>query len=120
MQIHNLFAYIDPATTAIILQVLVGFFVAFGLVFAIWWRKITTWIRSLFVRKGKKDETQAKGHIIVWGDRTEAEVISEIEKLNEEDIYEITVMVKEITPEFERLSFKYGVEFEVEKEETAE
>ena len=34
--------YIDPASTALIWQVLAGIFISLGVVFGVFWRKITT------------------------------------------------------------------------------
>ena len=56
----NLMAYVDPATTALIWQILAGVFISLGVVFAIWWRKITTFFKSIWVkvfRRGQDTET---------------------------------------------------------------
>jgi hypothetical protein len=53
----NLLGYIDPATTAIIWQVLAGVLITMGVVFGIWWRKITTFFRGVWVKVLGKKET---------------------------------------------------------------
>ena len=53
--------YIDPASTALIWQILAGIFISLGVVFGIFWRKITTFFKSLWVkmfRKNKKNEAE--------------------------------------------------------------
>ena len=108
----NMLAYIDPATTAIIWQVAVGLFVAFSLVLAIWWRRISTFVKGLFVSKKRNPAVESDNHVIVYESQTLQELESEIESLNEQEIYDITIKVGEIKPEFEYLMDKYGVEFE--------
>jgi len=58
----NLMGYIDPASTALIWQILAGVFITLGVVFSIWWRKITTFIKSIWVKifGGKKKKAEEK------------------------------------------------------------
>ena len=57
----NLLGYIDPASTALIWQILAGVFITIGVVFAIWWRKITTFFKSILVKIfGKKKKGVGK------------------------------------------------------------
>lgn len=57
---HSLL-YIDPASTAIIWQVLAGIFITFGVVLSIWWTKISTFFKKLWVKMfgGKKKANTA-------------------------------------------------------------
>jgi len=53
--------YIDPASTALIWQVLAGIFISLGVVFGVFWKKITTFFKSLWVklfRKNKNNEAE--------------------------------------------------------------
>jgi hypothetical protein len=57
--VFDLFCYIDPASTAIIWQVLAGVFIALSVALGIWWRKISVFIKKVWVKlfgKGKKVE----------------------------------------------------------------
>lgn len=49
-EIINQLLYIDPASTAIIWQVLAGIFITFGVVLSIWWTKISTFVKKLWVK----------------------------------------------------------------------
>lgn len=55
-------AYIDPASTALVWQILAGVFITIGVVFAVWWKKITTFFRSIWVKifGGKKKDSTDK------------------------------------------------------------
>ena len=57
----NLMAYIDPASTALIWQILAGVFITLGVVLGIWWTKITTFIKTVWVKifGGKKKDGKA-------------------------------------------------------------
>ena len=50
--------YIDPASTALIWQVLAGIFISLGVVFGVFWRKITTFFKSLWVKLFRKNKNQ--------------------------------------------------------------
>ena len=39
-------AYIDPATTSYLLQIIAGVFIACGATVAVFWRKITFWFKK--------------------------------------------------------------------------
>lgn len=61
----NQILYIDPASTAIIWQIIAGIFIALGAILGIWWKKITTFIKSSWVKmfgskKKKEDELKDK------------------------------------------------------------
>ena len=50
-------AYIDPATTSYIIQIVAGVFIALGATVAIFWRKISFWFKKRkAIRAGKKKE----------------------------------------------------------------
>lgn len=59
----NLMSYIDPGTTALIWQIVAGVLIAMGVVIGIWWRKVKTFFKSVWVKIfGKKknvDETDS-------------------------------------------------------------
>lgn len=69
----NLFGYIDPASTALIWQILAGVFITMGVVLGIWWTKITTFLRTVWVKifGGKRKESASKA---------EAEASEEVEE----------------------------------------
>ena len=50
--------YIDPASTALIWQVLAGIFISLGVVFGVFWRKISTFFKSLWVKLFRKNQNQ--------------------------------------------------------------
>ena len=50
--------YIDPASTALIWQVLAGIFISLGVVFGVFWRKITTFFKSVWVKLFRKNKNQ--------------------------------------------------------------
>lgn len=50
--------YIDPASTALIWQVLAGVFISLGVVFGVFWRKISTFFKSLWVKLFRKNKNQ--------------------------------------------------------------
>jgi len=59
MSLTQLLNYVDPATTALIWQITAGVFISLAVVFAIWWRKITTFFKSIWVkifRRGSREE----------------------------------------------------------------
>lgn len=59
---RDLMAYIDPATTALIWQILAGFFITMGVVLGIWWTKISTFFASVWVKIfGKKKKKKSEG-----------------------------------------------------------
>lgn len=58
MHITNLLNYIDPATTALVWQILAGVFITLGVVFVAFWRKITTFFKGLWVKVFKKKENK--------------------------------------------------------------
>ena len=68
------------------------------------------------MRKSRQQKPECNSHNVVWGERGINEVEAEIEKLNEDGVRDITITVKEMKPEYERLAFKYGVEFITEEE----
>ena len=52
-------AYIDPATTSYIIQIVAGVFIALGATVAIFWRKISFWFKkkkAMRARKKKEKE----------------------------------------------------------------
>jgi hypothetical protein len=61
----NLLGYIDPGSTALIWQILAGVFVSIGVVFSIWWRKICTFFKGIWVK--------------IFGGKKKARVVSEAE-----------------------------------------
>ena len=75
----NLMAYIDPASTALIWQILAGVFITLGVVLGIWWTKITTFIKTVWVKifGGKKKVDSANA--------ADKEVDEELEELTDED-----------------------------------
>jgi len=58
------FCYIDPASTALIWQVLAGVFISLGVVFGVFWRKITTFFKSVWVKLFRKNKTQEEEKIV--------------------------------------------------------
>ncbi len=65
-EIMNQLLYIDPASTAIIWQVLAGIFITFGVVLSIWWTKISTFVKKLWVKMfGGKKKNAADGAAVV-------------------------------------------------------
>lgn len=52
-------AYIDPATTSYLLQIVAGVFIAAGATVLIFWRKLTFWFkkkRAIRARKAKEKQ----------------------------------------------------------------
>lgn len=43
-------AYIDPATTSYLFQIVAGLFIACGAAVAVFWKRITAWLKSLKLR----------------------------------------------------------------------
>lgn len=60
VKMTNLLLYIDPASTAIVWQILAGIFIAFGVILSIWWTKISTFFKSIFVKIFRKKEDKEK------------------------------------------------------------
>ena len=59
MLLLNAHAYIDPATTSYLLQIVAGVFIAAGATVAVFWRKITFYFKkrkALRARKKKERE----------------------------------------------------------------
>lgn len=59
----NTLCYIDPASTALIWQILAGIFISLGVVLGVFWKKITTFFKSVWVklfRKKKNENTEQK------------------------------------------------------------
>ncbi len=54
----NTLSYIDPASTALIWQILAGIFISLGVVFGVFWRRITTFFKSLWVKLFRKKNGQ--------------------------------------------------------------
>ena len=48
------FAYIDPATTSYILQIIAGVFITCGVVLGIFWTKVRTFFRNLKIKMMEK------------------------------------------------------------------
>lgn len=78
---NNLMCYIDPATTAIIWQIVAGVLISLSVVLGIWWTKISTFFKGLWVKWFKKDK---KGEPV----ETEKVVDEELEELKEEETTE--------------------------------
>ncbi len=58
------FCYIDPASTALIWQVLAGVFISLGVVFGVFWRKITTFFKSVWVKLFRKNKNQVEEKVV--------------------------------------------------------
>ena len=43
-------AYIDPATTSYIFQIVAGLFIAFGAAIVVFWKKIKIWFQKMWLR----------------------------------------------------------------------
>ncbi len=62
-------AYIDPATTSYLFQIVAGLFIACGASIAIFWKKIVVWIKSVMLhleelqirKRAEKEEKRTKG-----------------------------------------------------------
>lgn len=57
----DLLTYIDPGTTVLIWQILAGVFITLGVVIGIWWTKISTFVKTLWVkifRKKQQDQVE--------------------------------------------------------------
>ena len=83
----NTFCYIDPASTALIWQILAGVFISLGVVFGVFWRKITTFFKSIWVklfRKNKVQETEKVVDESVLEIEDEAETATENKETTEE------------------------------------
>ena len=63
-------AYIDPASTSYIIQIIAGVFIAGGAAIGIYWHKIKLFFRK---RKEKKLATKAQNEAANAADKTEAE-----------------------------------------------
>lgn len=59
LTMHSASAYIDPATTSYIIQIVAGVFIALGATVAIFWRKISFWFKKKkAIRAAKKKEKE--------------------------------------------------------------
>ena len=67
-EIVNHLLYIDPASTAIIWQVLAGIFITFGVVLSIWWTKISTFFKKIWVKIFGNKKKQAADTTVVEQD----------------------------------------------------
>ena len=56
----NTLLYIDPASTALIWQILAGIFISLGVVLGVFWRKITTFFKSVWVKVFHKNKKKNK------------------------------------------------------------
>ncbi len=54
-------AYIDPASTSYVIQVIAGIFIACGATVAVFWRKISFWFKKKKVERLKKQRDQNAG-----------------------------------------------------------
>jgi len=108
----SLLLYIDPASTAIIWQVLAGVFITFSVVLGIWWRKISTFIKGLFVGRRKKIQETCDAQKIIMSDYNNIKELEEkIESLNDQGVYDITLITDKIDPTQNYLIDKYGIVF---------
>lgn len=74
------FCYIDPASTALIWQVLAGVFISLGVVFGVFWRKITTFFKSVWVKLFRKNKNQEIEKVV---DESVLEIEDEVETTTE-------------------------------------
>jgi len=84
------------------------------MILGIWWRNFTTFLRGVFVklfnRKGAGEI--CKAHVMfAWNfDNDLIKIESEIESLNDKEVYEIALVMQEKEPKFEYLVDKFGIE----------
>jgi len=74
------FCYIDPASTALIWQVLAGVFISLGVVFGVFWRKITTFFKSVWVKLFRKNKKQEEEKVV---DESVLEIEDEVDTKSE-------------------------------------
>ena len=56
--------YIDPASTALIWQVLAGIFISLSVILGVFWRKITTFFKSMWVKLFRKNKNQEEEKVV--------------------------------------------------------
>ena len=60
LTLRSAHAYIDPATTSYLIQIVAGVFIAAGATMAVFWRKITFWFKKRkALRARKKKDSRA-------------------------------------------------------------
>lgn len=70
-----IFFYIDPASTALLWQILAGVLITFGVVLGIWWTKISTFFKSLFVKVFRKNKKNDNKEVVIDEELEEIESI---------------------------------------------
>ena len=93
----NLFGYIDPASTALIWQILAGIFISLGVVLGVFWRKVTTFFKSVWVKLFRKKKGKDGEENVV--DESALEIEEDSEVSSEEDKSENKEESKEETKE---------------------
>lgn len=58
---RSAYAYIDPATTSYLLQIVAGVFIAVGATVAIFWRKIAMWFKKKNAQRARKAKQRREG-----------------------------------------------------------
>ncbi len=76
----NTLCYIDPASTALIWQVLAGIFISLGVVLGVFWRKISTFFKSVWVKLFKKNKAETEEKVV---DESALEVEDELDEKSE-------------------------------------
>jgi len=59
----DMLCYIDPASTALIWQILAGIFISLGVVFGVFWRKISTFFKSIWIKLFRKNKDNEKAEV---------------------------------------------------------
>lgn len=83
----NQMAYIDPATTALVIQIIAGLFITVGVVFGTWWTKFTTFIRGIWVKIFGGQDKEAMS-------REEEEAMREVEGILDDETAENSKLIK--------------------------
>ncbi len=50
---NNAFAYLDPGTSSIILQAILGFLAAIGATITLYWNKLKIFLKKIFKKKSE-------------------------------------------------------------------
>ncbi len=74
------FAYIDPATTAYVIQIIAGVFIACGVAVGVFWQKIRLWFQKNKIKtlEKKLEKKASKNAVVISADKEAVKSNTEI------------------------------------------